>query len=155
MQFLNNVFHESMTGNKKPANHPGEEDFHQLHFCHINFPSHLHSENIWSKEIPSCKICGKNKAEHHFEKKLPYGRHFKDIIFLLFQFSRPLLISLNFTIHDLHTHGSNLVMDNNGMELGEAGETEEHIHNVGGKFCAFLPILPQHSRQGTQNRFYK
>lgn len=100
MQFLNNVFHESMTGNKKPANHPGEEDFHQLHFCHINFPSHLHSENIWSKEIPSCKICGKNKAEHHFEKSY----HMEDILRILFFFFSSsadhcsyLLISLSMT----------------------------------------------------------
>lgn len=100
MQFLNNVFHESMTGNKKPANHPGEEDFHQLHFCHINFPSHLHSENIWSKEIPSCKICGKNKAEHHFEKSY-HMEHILRILFFFFSSSADhcsyLLISLSMT----------------------------------------------------------
>lgn len=32
-------------------------------------------------------------------------------------------------------------MDNNGMELGEVGEIEEYIYNVGGKFCVFFLIF--------------
>lgn len=46
-------------------------------------------------------------------------------------------------------------MDNDRMKLWETGETEENVYNVGGKLCALLPVLSQHSSHGTQNRFCK
>ena len=33
-------------------------------------------------------------------------------------------------------------MNDNGVELREAGETEEDVYNIGGKFRAFLPVFP-------------
>ena len=43
--------------------------------------------------------------------------------------------------HDLHAHCTNLVMNDDGMELREAGETEEDVHNVGCQLRAFFPVF--------------
>ena len=54
-------------------------------------------------------------------------------------------MSLDFMLHDLHTHCTDLVMNNDGMELGEAREAEEDVHYVGRQLRAFLPVFSQHS----------
>ena len=48
-------------------------------------------------------------------------------------------------LHDLHTHGPNFEVYDDGMELAKAGEAEEYVHNVGGQLCAFLPVFSQNS----------
>lgn len=44
-------------------------------------------------------------------------------------------------------------MNNNTMELSEAGEAEEDVDNVGGQLCALLPVFSKNPGQCPNHSF--
>ena len=45
-----------------------------------------------------------------------------------------------------------LEVENDSVELGEGGEAEEDVDDVGGQVGAASPVLPQQSHQGAHHR---
>ena len=55
--------------------------------------------------------------------------------------------------NDVHTEGAHFEMGNHPVELRETWEAKEDVDDVGGKLRAFLPVLTQHTSQGSDNGF--